>query len=383
MIKLRKKGSCLPINILIESKMLENNKTNDKNFKVTYLLEGKEKEFKVIKDYLSKALNNLRDKLDSVYKKLNPMRFVYGKQIINFIKYLIGHIDIEDFLRYILNETNYKNKINKGEKKIEKRTEKYVELYDIYNQDSFNNISKYILTLLTCNGSSLEKHYKKMLIQSCGSSRLKGIYLYQSKSNSIEEDILQIFLEHTRNIPIAQNILSINKETSLEEIQAFFNRSILCDFNTLFVVKLNSSFSDYQQKIMNDFIDKLLLYKNEYYKSKYQESVAKNQTEVYMDSCIVFIYNNNKYNKSFLNEINKLEPQPFPIIEKKFDLNLNDSFFLDIETLNSIRMLYQNTRVIASELCGLGKSTFIKSQILNGNDKGEKKNIYIFLWVEI
>ena len=377
MIKLRKKGSCLPINISIKSKKNENNENNDHNFIVTYLLEGEEKEFKVLKEYLSKALNNLRNKIESVYKKLRPMRFLYGKQIVSFIKYLDGLIDIEPFLRYILNETNNKIQINRGDKKIERRTEKYVELYDIYNQDTFNNISNYILSLLKCNGSSLEKHYKKMLIKS--STTLKGIYLYKSESNSIEEDILQIFLEHTKNIPIAQNILVMNKETSLEEMQAFFNRSILCDFNTLFVVQLNSSFSDYQQKIMNNFIDKLLIYKHEDYNNKFQESVDKNRTEVYMDSCIIFIYNE-KYknkNKTFLNEISDLAPQTFPKIddEKRFSLDLNDSFSLDVDTLQSIRFLFYNTHIIASEICGLGKSTKIKSEILKNN----KKYIY-FLW---
>ena len=177
MVKLRKKGSCLPINISIK-----NNYIDDQNFKVTYLLEGEEKEFKMIKEYLSKVLNDLRKRIDSIYKKLRPMRFIYGKQIVSLNKYLIGHIDIEDFLRYILNETNYKNKINRGEKNSERRTEKYVELYDIYNQDTFNNISNYILNLLKCNGSSLEKHYKNILIKSNESNKLKGIYLYKSQS---------------------------------------------------------------------------------------------------------------------------------------------------------------------------------------------------------
>ena len=84
----------------------------------------------------------------------------------------------------------------------------------------------------------------------------KGIYKLESKSNSMEEDILQLFLEKVGILPIAQNILISNKETSYEEMQAFFNRAILCKFNTLFVVEINNSFSEYQQKIMNNFIDK-------------------------------------------------------------------------------------------------------------------------------
>ena len=43
----------------------------------------------------------------------------------------------------------------------------------------------------------------------------------------MEDDILQIFLEMTGQLPIAQNILISNKETSYEEMQAFFSRAII------------------------------------------------------------------------------------------------------------------------------------------------------------
>ena len=43
----------------------------------------------------------------------------------------------------------------------------------------------------------------------------------------MEEDILQIFLDKINKLPIVQNILIANKETSYEEMQAFLNRAIL------------------------------------------------------------------------------------------------------------------------------------------------------------
>ena len=60
--------------------------------------------------------------------------------------------------------------------------------------------------------------------------------------------------------PIAQNILITNKETSIEEIQGFLYRAILCDYNTLFVVEINELLSEYQQSIMFGFLDKLILF---------------------------------------------------------------------------------------------------------------------------
>ena len=73
-------------------------------------------------------------------------------------------------------------------------------------------------------------------------------------------------MEKTGNIPIAQNVLINSKETSSEEIEAFFHRAILCSYNTLFVVGISDSFSDSQLNIMYDYIDKILSFKNEIYK---------------------------------------------------------------------------------------------------------------------
>ena len=69
-------------------------------------------------------------------------------------------------------------------------------------------------------------------------------------------------------LPIAQNILIASKETTQEEIQAFFYRAILCEYNTLFIVQINNSFSDLQQKIMYIYIDTLLSYKYKEYRNK-------------------------------------------------------------------------------------------------------------------
>ena len=132
----------------------------------------------------------------------------------------------------------------------------------------------------------------------------------------MEGDILNIFLENVGVLPIAQNILISNKETSYEEIHAFFYRAILCEFNTLFIVELNNSFSDYKRKIMNNIIDKLLIYKNKLYNEENNKNVEKTQTDKYMDSCLLFIYND-EYNDLYLNEIYKLNHPFFPYTKKK------------------------------------------------------------------
>ena len=105
----------------------------------------------------------------------------------------------------------------------------------------------------------------------------KGIYLHECENISIERFILNLFWDKIGDLPIAQNILIANKETSPEEIQAFCSRSILCNYNTLFVVELNDSFSDYQQNIMNCYLDDFLSVKFKRYKGKkYKEIDKKN-----------------------------------------------------------------------------------------------------------
>ena len=62
-------------------------------------------------------------------------------------------------------------------------------------------------------------------------------------------------MDNIFGLSFAQNVLLTNKETSAEEIQAFFNRDILCEYNnTLFVVEINDTFSIHEQSIMNNYL---------------------------------------------------------------------------------------------------------------------------------
>ena len=62
----------------------------------------------------------------------------------------------------------------------------------------------------------------------------------------MEKEIIKLFWDKLKEIPIAQNVLITSKETSSEEIQSFLHRAILCNYNTLFVVEINESFSEHQ-----------------------------------------------------------------------------------------------------------------------------------------
>lgn len=122
--------------------------------------------------------------------------------------------------------------------------------------------------------------------------KYKGIYLHECEENSIRKFIYEIFLQKIGQKPIAQNILISSKEKSTEEIQAFLYRVVLCHYNTLFVVEINESLSDYQQGIMYNFLDELLIYKNEKYKAMDGKgmNIEKEKNQEYLDAYIVFVY---------------------------------------------------------------------------------------------
>lgn len=361
---LRTKGSTLPISISVDISYPD----------VNYFLgqDRKKKDFKDIHDFLSNAKSNIVNKLDSIYKQMTTIRFLYGKQIDSILSHIQGSSKINSFLRYILNFTDPKE-VKEGKKAFERMTEDYINETNNYNNDSFNFIHDYIISLFNENKLTIEKHYKKISIKE--ENELKGIYTYFSKSDSLEEDILQIFLEKVGKIPIAQNILISSKETSYEEMQAFFHRAILCQYNTLFVFEVNGSFSSYQQRCMNIFLDKILTFKNNEFNNKNIDNpVDKADTSSYMESCLVFIYNKN--DDSFLNELKKYNPKELqmpdiftPLVSQKSRCSFSSSTTIFSPLKEE---LYKNTHIVQSEICGLGKSTQIKNKI----EKSNKKYIY-------
>ena len=180
--------------------------------------------------------------------------------------------------------------------------------------------------------------------------------MHQCQINeSAEEYILKIFLEKIGHLPLAQNVLISSKETSPEEIQAFFYRAILCDYNTLFVVELNNSFSNYQQNIMYSYINSILSFKNKIYNESTKNKVDKANTFEYLKSCIIFVYEENIKDKSFSIELDKFGVKEIGNVEK----DINEKF--------------ENIKIITSDICGLGKSHKIIKMI-----EESKKQYYHF-----
>ena len=133
--------------------------------------------------------------------------------------------------------------------------------------------------------------------------KYKGIYIHKCENESMEEYIFYLFQEKLDKLPIAQNILVCNNETSIEEIQSFLYRAILCEYNTLFIIELFESFSCFQYNEMYRYIDELLSYKLD--KNRNENKVKKNINKSDLDSCIFFVYKNSENESYFKSKIEK------------------------------------------------------------------------------
>jgi len=370
---LRKKGSSLPIKISIKIRI------KDKEPTIEYYLGKEKKDFQSIREFLFEAKNSYISQIGSLYKEKLNLRFLYGKQFRSMMKHLENNYKIDSFLRYILNITNNNILIEEGYKTVVRYANDYIKQHKVFNEDSLNSISAYITSLFKSNGKTLEDHYQRMKIIS---NDLKGIYLYKCENISMEEYIINLFLDKLTELPISQNVLITNKETSSEEIQAFFHRAILCNYNTLFVVEINDSFSEYQQSVMNTYIDNLLTYKNDEYNKTNDDKADKKMTNKYLDSCIVFIHDRkNKNITPFLKEIEKYNSleEEVKIIQDKAQQGLKSKLMKRNSTSQKLNIFHldskdknrdigiKNIFVITSDICGLGKSEKIKKKIKDSN----------------
>ena len=412
---LRSKGYNIPIEIKIEIKYpIEYELYGKPKPYVAYELYGKPKDFNNINEYLFEIKNEYETQLSANYESEKYIRFLYGKLLRKVSQHQKGHCEIDDIIRYILNKT----KVNKEQNTIQDTDEKHVpyigEKYEVdykdYMEDIFKGISYYLRDLFKVNKLDYQKHYKNMEIKEEKKSDLengledddhqyrkykkKGISIIKCKEEqSMEENILSLFANRLDKLPIAQNVLICSRETTIEEIQSFLYRAIMCEFNTLFVLEILDSFSNFQHNKMYSYIDKLTSIKIEKYKnknkdnkSKINKNIDKSNSSEYLDSYIVFIFKKLSNESAFKNEMNnyikndkedgeELQPNYNDEENKMGDLDISNISFYTIRSIKNddIDDLINNIIVISSEVCGLGKSFRIKQNI-----KEEGKIYYHF-----
>ena len=377
---LRKKGFNIPIVITISITYPE----------VIYKLNNEEKNFSDIKDYLFTIKNDYENQLDSIYSNEKYLRLLYGKLFRKIKLHQEGNCKLFEIMRYILNKTDYKEKIKDGKIYNEPIGDDYEEQYTEYTKKIFDSISKYIISLFKNNDLNFSKHYENMLIKK--EKNNKGIVLQKCEDISMEERILILFRENLEQLPIAQNILICSKETSIEEMQSFLYRAILCEFNTLFIIEILESFSNFQHNKMYSYIDKLLTYKFNNSK-KQNKNIDKSRANEYLNSLIVFVYKNLENELAFENELGKYtkKKETEKVIETSYVKRQQSTFGNDkaIETIEELNLsnishhsikstqendISKNITVFTSDVCGLGKSFRIKEKIT----KVDKKIYYHF-----
>ena len=383
---LRLKKYNIPILINIEIKYKNKNKP-----KIIYKFnknnEEEEKDFEWIKNFLFTIKNDYEEQLNTTYQSEKHLRFLYGKLFRKVKLHQEGNYPVKDIIRYILNKTEYdNNEIIDGEPyNIKIGTDIETEFKE-YTKKIFEYMAKYIISLFDKNGLDFEKHYSNMIIN--GAKKYRGIFIFKCVNISMEEYILHLFQEKLDKLPIAQNILICSGETSIEEIQSFLYRAILCEYNTLFIIEIQESFSSFQHNRMYSYIDQLLSYKLEksIKKNKENKNINKLNTREYVDSCIYFVYKNLENENSFLNELEKytlknnkkdIEVEPTTLTsdinQSKFkDLNISNISNASNNSWNNkiIQDNYnlENIKVFSSEVCGLGKSFKIK-KIIKENEE--------------
>ena len=359
------KGCYLPILINIEIKYPEAN----------YFLNNEKKKYDIIKEYILNVKSNYENQLHSAYKNKKYLRFIYGKLFKDMIMYSKGNCQIEELIRYILNKTESNAEISDAIVVNKFFFEENINEYEKMSKESFDNIEKNIISLFLRNNLDIAKHYKNMLIKE--KNKYKGIYIKKCRKISTEEYMFYSFYEKLGKFPIAQNILIISKETSIEEISSFLYRAILCDYNTLFMVKLNESLTDDQYNILYTYIGKILTIKFEKYKNenKYISELDKLKTSEYIDSFIVFTYDENQKNNNIIKlekyingKLNKLFHIKENIYIKDIDELENEIIDFEVDDIKYIPQ-FENIKVISSDVCGLGKTFKIKNMIKRKSQK--------------
>ena len=346
---IRKKGYLIPILINIEIQYP----------KVSYIIDKEEKDFDFIKNHLLTLIYYYDNQIDIIYKSKKYLRFLYGELFLKVKWYLEGNNDISDIIRYVLNKTDYKYKIEQGRLYNDHiyLDNNYKEHYKEYIKALIDNIDKYIFSLFSKNNIDIQIHYENILIKT--NKNYHGFYIYKCENSTMEEFILFLFQEKLEKLPIAQNILFLSNETSYEEMKSFFYRAILCEYNTLFIIEIFESISILHIEKMFRYIDEILSYKCEIFKkaNRHCYNINKLNTNSYLKSCIFFIYQNLKNESTLIYELEKYTLKQQLKIENIIPKYHDNNYKIE------------GVKIFSSEMCGLGKSFKIRKIIKENKEK--------------
>ena len=270
----------------------------------------------LMKDYKLKN-KNFRESIKNGFGKFPLLRLFYGKQFIQIYENLKNkNVDISHLINSVtLNQIKNTN--------IDYKYDDRGTLLE--------NINSFLEKLFRINNIKISEIYKRNLV-SPDYELSPGLYRKtksaQNTSSDLINNILNIYLNLTKNIPIINTLLICNEDTSIEQIRAFLYRAFFCETNTLFLI---SNMECLDLSASNSLIKTL--------KELYKARKGK------IKSNILFIYE--KVNSGLVRDIEKLIP------EKNI---INDSYLAKPEIKNKI---FDNVEVYSSKFSGYGKTTEI------------------------
>ena len=295
------------ITLKINNSKFEDNDENEDNIITRDLQE--------IIEYYNKTNAKFKESIRKGYENSPFLRLFFGKQLIKLHENATHKgTDISHLMNSVsLNKTNNLN----------------IDYLYNYEMDSVQNINNFLAKLFKKNGINSDEIYNsnKVKEETC---LVLGLYrkIKTGDNSDLINNILNIYLNITGNVPTINILLICNEETNLEQIKAFLYRAIYCNKPALFLI-INMECLEF--KITTSIIKTLkMLYK------------AKNNI---INSYILFFYE--KVDSGLVRDIEKIVP------EKNI---LNNSFLNHPKDKNEE---FEKIELYSSKYSGYGKTTEI------------------------
>ena len=301
--------------------------------------ENEQKDLLKIMEEYSEINYNFKKKLKEAYKNYPKFRLFYGTQFLElYIKAKEenkeepeGNIKKND-ISSIFNSVTMNNFINPD-----------VDFIYDPNLDEFENINLYLNELfLKYKITNRELYSKNKVLPEL---KLKpGLYrkIKVGDNNDLIDYILNIYQNMTENIPILNTLLLCNEETSIDKIESFLYRALLCEEPILFII---SNMECLDLSIIQELIDNL--------KSIYE---YKNKN---INSYVLFFYE--KKDSGLVRDLEKIIPEK----------NILSNYYL--KKPENVNKDLQKVDIYSSIYSGYGKTTEIKYKVKS------KKGIYKYL----
>ena len=287
-------------------------KTNNKNLE------------KMIEEYID-INKNFQKSIKEGYEKYPLLRLFYGEQFIKINESIKDSNNINDSVLHLINSVAL-NMIND------------VKIDFKYQPDNnvFENINSYLMKLFEKNNVNLEEIYKKNQI--LDNIELEpGLYrkIKYGDNNNLINNIIDIYLNMTNNLPIINTLLICNEETTIQKIKSFLYKALFNDKPTLFLIS-NMEFLDLAttRKLVRTLKKILKILK------------VKNKK---INSFLLFIYE--KRDSGLVRDLEKIIPERNILQEKYMK---RPEKFIDV---------FNKNELYCSKFSGYGKTTEIKYKV--------------------